>query len=46
MDDFDDQDTSGHMSDRMTTRIEVVGWVSGRRRWTVEQKLDTRNNWL
>ena len=43
MDDFDDQDisshTSGHMSDRMTTRIEVVGRVSGRRRWTVEQKL-------
>jgi len=23
----------------MTTRIEVVGQVSGRRRWTVEQKL-------
>ena len=23
----------------MTTRIEVVGRVSGRRRWTVEQKL-------
>lgn len=39
MDDFDDQDTSSHMSDRMTTRIEVVGRVSGRRRWTVEQKL-------
>ncbi len=43
MDDFDDQDTSshtsGHMSDRMTTRIEVVDRVSGRRRWTVEQKL-------
>ncbi len=27
------------MSDRMTTRIEVVDRVSGRRRWTVEQKL-------
>lgn len=27
------------MSNRMTTRIEVVGRVSGRRRWTVEQKL-------
>ncbi|WP_286869653.1 transposase [Sphingobium sp.] len=27
------------MSGRMTTRIEVVGRVSGRRRWTVEQKL-------
>lgn len=23
----------------MTTRIEVVGRISGRRRWTVEQKL-------
>jgi len=30
---------SGHTSGRMTTRIEVVGRVSGRRRWTVEQKL-------
>ncbi len=30
---------SSHMSGRMTTRIEVVGRVSGRRRWTVEQKL-------
>lgn len=39
MDDFDDQDTSSHTSDRMTTRIEIVGRVSGRRRWTVEQKL-------
>lgn len=27
------------MSGRMTTRIEVVGRVSGHRRWTVEQKL-------
>lgn len=27
------------MGGRMTTRIEVVGRVSGRRRWTVEQKL-------
>lgn len=27
------------MSNRMTTRMEVVGRVSGRRRWTVEQKL-------
>ena len=42
-DDSDDGETSahtsGHMSGRMTTRIEVVGRVSGRRRWTVEQKL-------
>ena len=30
---------STHTSGRMTTRIEVVGRVSGRRRWTVEQKL-------
>ena len=28
-----------HMSGHMSTRIEVVGRVSGRRRWTVEQKL-------
>ena len=27
---------SGHMSDRMSSRIEVVG---GRRRWSVDQKL-------
>jgi transposase-like protein len=27
------------MSSRTTTRIEVIGRVSGRRRWTVEQKL-------
>ena len=31
--------TSSHTTARMTTRIEVVGRVSGRRRWTVEQKL-------
>ena len=31
--------TSSHMSDRMTSRIEIVGWVSGRRCWTVEQKV-------
>lgn len=31
--------TSGRMSGHMTARIEVVGRVSGRRRWTVEQKL-------
>ena len=28
--------TTGHMSDRMSSRIAVVG---GRRRWSVEQKL-------
>lgn len=43
MDDFDDQDSSSHttspLSARMTGRIEIVGRVSGRRRWTVEQKL-------
>lgn len=43
MDDFDDQDSSSHttdhMSGRMTGRVEIVGRVSGRRRWTVEQKL-------
>lgn len=27
------------MSSRMTGRVEIVGRVSGRRRWTVEQKL-------
>lgn len=32
-------DTTSHMSGRMTTRVEIVGRVSGRRRWTVEQKL-------
>jgi transposase len=37
--DCDVSGASGHMSDRMTTRIEIVGRVSGRRRWTVEQKL-------
>ena len=31
--------TSSHTTTRMTSRIEVVGRVSGRRRWTVEQKL-------
>ena len=43
MGDFDDKEasshTTGHMSDRMTGRVEIVGRVSGRRRWTVEQKL-------
>jgi transposase len=32
-------EASSHTSNRMTTRIEVVGRLSGRRRWTVEQKL-------
>lgn len=30
---------SSHTSNRMSGRIEVVSRVSGRRRWTVEQKL-------
>lgn len=32
-------DVSGHTSTRMTGRIEVIARVSGRRFWTVEQKL-------
>jgi transposase len=35
----DSVDTTSHMSGRMTTRVEIIGRVSGRRRWTVEQKL-------
>lgn len=35
----EDDGASSHTSGRMTGRIEVVGRVSGRRRWTVEQKL-------
>lgn len=31
--------SSGHTTGRMSSRIEVVARVSGRRRWTVEQKL-------
>lgn len=30
---------SSHTSGRMTGRIQIVGRVSGRRHWTVEQKL-------
>lgn len=37
--DIEDNGASSHTSGRMTGRIEVVGRVSGRRRWTVEQKL-------
>ena len=37
--DIEDNGASSHTSGRMTARIEVVGRVSGRRRWTVEQKL-------
>lgn len=33
------EDSSGHTTGRMSSRIEVVARVSGRRRWTVEQKL-------
>ncbi len=39
LDDSEHDGASGHTISRMTTRIEVVGRVSGRRRWTVEQKL-------
>ena len=38
-DDSEADGASSHTSGRMSTRIEVVGRVSGRRRWTVEQKL-------
>lgn len=38
-DDIGDGEASSRMSGRMTTRIEVIGRVSGRRRWTVEQKV-------
>lgn len=37
--DMDKQETGTHTSGRMTTRIEVAARVSGRRYWTVEQKL-------
>ena len=30
---------SSHTSGRMSARMEVIGRLSGRRRWTVEQKL-------
>ncbi len=39
MDDNEDDRTSSHATGHMTTRIEIVGRVLGRRRWTVEQKL-------
>jgi transposase len=32
-------DTTSDMSGRMTARVEIIGRVSCRRRWTVEQKL-------
>jgi transposase len=34
-----EEGASSHTSGRMTGRIEVIGHISGRRRWTVEQKL-------
>ena len=37
--DMDHEETSSHTSSRVTTRIEVAARVSGRRYWTVEQKL-------
>lgn len=39
MDDGVVEIASSHTSDRMSSRIEVVARVSGRRAWTVEQKL-------
>ena len=39
MDEEVEPDGSGHTSSRMTGRIEVIARVSGRRFWTVEQKL-------
>lgn len=38
-DEIVEEGASSHTSGRMSARIEVVGRVSGRRRWTVEQKL-------
>ena len=38
MDDNEDARASRHTSARMTTRIEIGGRVSGRRRWTGEEK--------
>jgi transposase-like protein len=38
----DDADTSSHTTGRMSSskaRVQIVGRVSGRRNWTVEQKL-------
>ncbi len=38
----DDADTSSHTTDRMSSskaRVQIIGRVSGRRNWTVEQKL-------
>ena len=32
-------DTTGHMTGRMSSRITVIDRVSGRRYWTVEQKM-------
>lgn len=38
-DEIVEEGASSHTSGRMSARIEVVGRLSGRRRWTVEQKL-------
>jgi transposase len=37
--DLGDGEATSHTSGRMTSRIELVARVSGRRYWTVEQKL-------
>ena len=39
MDDEVGADASGHTSSRMSGRIEIIARVSGRRYWSVEQKL-------
>jgi transposase len=39
LDDMEQGETSTHTSPRMSARIEVAARVSGRRYWTIEQKL-------
>ena len=38
--DLGGEEGTGHTSGRMSSRIEVIGRISGRRHWTVEQKLE------
>jgi transposase len=37
--DLGGEEGTGQTSGRMSSRIEVIGRISGRRHWTVEQKL-------